>query len=351
METLATKYFAFWFLTVFGGGWTMPLGLPPAPEDPNVARIAPEKCLFYVSWAGTATADPKSKNQTEQLLAEPEVQRSLAVLTALLSHPASTVTLPPADLLDPDHVADRETALELAKIIAAHPGAVFVTEIKHGEAKDGTRENIGMFVAAGQDVEKLRAAFDQFRKEATTGETAPPANGQPNLPAKKKPTVKEVQIAGHTWYRFTASSIDAPFTCGFDGTDFIVGVGDGSVEEILKRRSQEPPAWLVNVRKQLPVERTSMVVYLNLKMALDQISADEAMPKTRDALRLLGLDKVSSVRLGLRPGRRDLHEQTLARDRWRAARPSVEPVLGPAATSGGLEADSAGCHAGVRDAV
>ena len=159
-------------------------GPAPGAGRPQRGARAPEKCLFYVSWAGTATADPKSKNQTEQLLAEPEVQRSLAVLTALLSHPASTVTLPPADLLDPDHVADRETALELAKIIAAHPGAVFVTEIKHGEAKDGTRENIGMFVAAGQDVENS-AAFDQFRKEATTGETAPPANGQPNLPARK----------------------------------------------------------------------------------------------------------------------------------------------------------------------
>ena len=56
METLATKYFSFLFLTIFGGGWTLPLGLPPAPEDPAVARMAPEKCLFYASWAGMAAA-------------------------------------------------------------------------------------------------------------------------------------------------------------------------------------------------------------------------------------------------------------------------------------------------------
>ena len=74
METLAAKYFSFLFLTIFGGGWTLPLGLPPGPEEPALARVAPAKCLFYASWAGMAAADAKSKNQTEQLLAEPEVQ-------------------------------------------------------------------------------------------------------------------------------------------------------------------------------------------------------------------------------------------------------------------------------------
>jgi hypothetical protein len=56
------------------------LGLPPAPEDPAVTRAAPEQCLFCVSWAGMAAPDPKSTNQTEQLLAEPEVQHFVAQL-------------------------------------------------------------------------------------------------------------------------------------------------------------------------------------------------------------------------------------------------------------------------------
>ena len=56
------------------GGLGLPFGVPPTPEDPKLARVAPEECLFYLSWAGTASPDPKSANQTEQLLAEPEVQ-------------------------------------------------------------------------------------------------------------------------------------------------------------------------------------------------------------------------------------------------------------------------------------
>ena len=87
----------------------------------------------------------------------------------------------------------------------------------------------------------------------------------------------------------------ATVTCGFQGTDFILGDRRRQLEEILKRRQQEPPAWLVDLRKQLPVERVSTVVYLNLKMLLDQMTADKAMPKTREALRRLGLDKLSAL--------------------------------------------------------
>ena len=67
-------------ILLFFGGFSLPLGLPPLPEDPMLSRVAPEECLGYVSWAGTATPDSKSTNQTEQLLAEPEVQALLAAI-------------------------------------------------------------------------------------------------------------------------------------------------------------------------------------------------------------------------------------------------------------------------------
>src|SRR5687768_12586110 len=57
-----------------GGGMGVPLGMPPLPEDPLFSRIAPEKCLWYLSWSGAAEPDAKSTNTTEQLLAEPEVR-------------------------------------------------------------------------------------------------------------------------------------------------------------------------------------------------------------------------------------------------------------------------------------
>src|SRR5262245_3820852 len=60
-------------LTMFGGVG-LPMGLPPLPPDAGIENSAPQQCLFYSSWAGTAEPDAKSTNQTEQLLAEAEVQ-------------------------------------------------------------------------------------------------------------------------------------------------------------------------------------------------------------------------------------------------------------------------------------
>ena len=65
-------------------GIGLPLGMPPLPEDPVWPRSRPEQCLFYAGWAGMAAPDPKSSNQTEQLLAEPEVQRLVAEAERLI---------------------------------------------------------------------------------------------------------------------------------------------------------------------------------------------------------------------------------------------------------------------------
>ena len=70
---------------LFFGGFSLPLGLPPLPEDPVISRVAPEECLAYMSWAGTATPDAKSTNQTEQLLAEPEVQKLLSAIDSAMT--------------------------------------------------------------------------------------------------------------------------------------------------------------------------------------------------------------------------------------------------------------------------
>src|SRR5690348_11536613 len=61
-----------------GGGIGLPPGTPPLPPDGVIENSAPESCLFYAGWAGTAEPDAKSPNHTEQLLAEQEVQEFLA---------------------------------------------------------------------------------------------------------------------------------------------------------------------------------------------------------------------------------------------------------------------------------
>jgi hypothetical protein len=64
--------------------WTSPLCLVPLPPDPAMQRLAPEECLFYYAWNGAAAPDAKSKNQTEQLLAEDEIRKYVSAIESEL---------------------------------------------------------------------------------------------------------------------------------------------------------------------------------------------------------------------------------------------------------------------------
>ena len=59
--------------SMFFSGFGMPMGIVPGEEDPYLSQIAPEDCVLYSSWSGTAPADP-AKNVTEKWIAQEEIQ-------------------------------------------------------------------------------------------------------------------------------------------------------------------------------------------------------------------------------------------------------------------------------------
>ena len=75
-------------IVLMGSGLGVPLGVPPQAPDPMLANIAPAECLYYSSWVGVAKPDAASANQTEQLLAEPEVKLFMEELQAIAQRAA-----------------------------------------------------------------------------------------------------------------------------------------------------------------------------------------------------------------------------------------------------------------------
>ena len=115
-----------WLLLFGGGGLPLPVSLPPLPEEPIMASVAPEECLWYLSWAGADKANPASKNQTEALLAEEEVQHFGAelerqIVAAIREHSRG-----------PDAIAAQEVP-KLAKVLLTRPAAMFVSDFKMGQ--------------------------------------------------------------------------------------------------------------------------------------------------------------------------------------------------------------------------
>jgi hypothetical protein len=249
------------------GGVGLPLGIPPAEEDPRLANVAPEKCTFYLSWAGMAEPDPESKNQTEQLLAEPELQR-------FIKHLDRAITAAIADNAnDETQKVVAETVPTIVKAILTKPGAAFVGEASLGIR--GIQVDGGLVVNTGEETENLKQAV--ARLEAAVG-----------------PMVRDVEVAGQTWKEFPMPEQAPRMLWGFQGTYMILGIGEDSVENILQRVRTDPPAWLTELRERLPVPRRSTVMHLNVRAALAFAMATAPQPEIRSVVEALGLSNVKS---------------------------------------------------------
>jgi hypothetical protein len=265
----ATSGFTVWaWLLIFGGGLPLPLSLPPLPEDPVMASVAPEECLWYLSWSGTAKADAASKNQTEQLLAEEEVQRFGAELehrtvAALREH------------AEGERAIVAQEVPKLAKIALTRPAALFVSDFKLGQS--GPDIQGGMIINLGDQTDDVKGSLDRL---ATL---LPPGNG----PAGK-------------WQRIPTPPGAPVVEWGIDGKYLIVGIGEGSADGIVARTKGTPPNWLVAIRKRLPVERPAIIHFLNIKkiVALVQEAGGPGRgvpPQVLDALGVNNLTSLASV--------------------------------------------------------
>ena len=84
----ATELFLFLVFSL-GGQTGLPLGVPPAPENPLILQFAPDECQFYSSWSATAPANSEG-NVTEQWMANPEIVASFNKLKSAIKTTATS---------------------------------------------------------------------------------------------------------------------------------------------------------------------------------------------------------------------------------------------------------------------
>ena len=254
------------------GGIGLPLGMPPLPEDPLMARVAPQECLWYWSWAGTAEPDPKSSNETEQLLAEPEIQNFLGRIEVELGKALNKGAGESAE--------SKTLAAEAPKVIKTlltRPAAVFIAKFDMKQNQPEVEAGLVVNLGAKSAVQEMDNSLRKLESVAFQG-------------AK----IEELKEGDTTWRRLPLPPGPPRIVWGIKGRYLIVSAGKTSPAEIVKRGSTQPPSWYSELRKQLPVERVSMVSYLNLEgvvASIPEASRAQAAP----ALRALGLHQFKSV--------------------------------------------------------
>ncbi len=257
-------------LFLLGGGFGLPSGIPPTEEAPLAAQVAPADCLFYTSWAGTGTPKADSPNQTEQLLAEREVQDFLVA--------GQKRMLDFVRLMAARQPGAEQTVKDVSKLLGlvqGKPGALYVSEFRFRTNGSPDVKGAGLLQLGDKTAE-----VEKLLKEL-----------QSRVPEGK---VSVVKIGSRDFHRIQLDEQTPAVTWGTDGEYLVVGLGDGALQELLKRKGGASPDWLKNIRARLSVPRVSSVTYVNVSGLMKLALAETRSPETRRALLASGLDKLGS---------------------------------------------------------
>ena len=243
MESVFSQIGPWIFFLTLGSGMGIPLGIPPAPDDPVMARLAPKECVFYTTWAATAPANPASKNQAEQLLAEPEVRQFLEHLEKWIRH---SITPPTTDAYS---TRLTDATFDWLLTTLRHQTTMFVSELKIKDKKVSAKG--GMVVALGADGaaatrlfhENVRGFFLNLNVEA----------------------LDVVRLDGRQWYRVKFNAELPTLMVGIKDSYLIVAVGEGSLDMIFQRMQQPAPKWLVDARRMANFQCPTGLSYVNLQ--------------------------------------------------------------------------------------
>ena len=253
-------------LMMFSGFFGIPVGVPPEPEDELLARVAPDECLYYTTWAGMAEPDPNSTNQTEQLLAEPEIQQLVDTVSQKLVEALRQQAGGGGDSPAAFFAAEGP---KLLKTLLTCPTAIFLSQMEMGP--DGPQIEAGMIISVGDDVDEIKAVLERLQSRMLGDQ------------------VREVDAAGATFYSFQPAPGAPSITWGTRGKYLILGLGDGSVDAMFERVRTEPPAWLTDLRERLPVDRVSTVTYVNVGKLIDTFLPMAPAPEIAQVVDALGL--------------------------------------------------------------
>lgn len=242
-------------------------------EDSVMSHIAPDQCLFYASWAGRGEMDPNSTNETERLMAEPEVQAFLSDIQKRLS---SIPALAMRNSSDMKRGLAKTLAPKVLSTLMSQPGAMFVTDVTPGQ--EGVSIEAAAVMKYGEDASSLvKSMVMMFESEDTKFE--------------------KVEISDREFFAFPVP--DAPITTklyfGAVGENVMIAMGKKTVESTLaKMKAKVTPKWLENLKTRAKIERRGSIGFWNIEAGVEKFApmmGEEGMK----IFSALGLNQIKSL--------------------------------------------------------
>ena len=240
----------FAFFLALGGSMGIPMGFPPGPEDPMMARLAPEDCLIYASWSGVAETDGDA-NPTEKWLSQPKSSKMLGKLRKAYR----------GYLLNQfEHVDEKvikianKLMIEVVDVASVQPTAFYLDDVEIVEGSTVKPHHGAFVIKLGDHEDTVVGLLDEFFRE---------------FELLKEPAshyaFEAEEVDGQRVLKISTGPNDVTMKVIVRDGYFIIGLGEGALDQVAKNMATEAPAWLTQLRQRLKVERISSVSYVNVK--------------------------------------------------------------------------------------
>lgn len=226
------------------GNIGVPLGVPPAEEVQRMSNVAPERCLFYASWATAGTPDP-GKNPTERWFAQPKIQAAKSlVFERLLRSAIFEIESDDREDYEPYARALVEIVAELSRQALQQATAIFVEQGEQLETLNG-----GCVIQLAQGTGDRIGELIRTLKES--------------LPPDWKP--RTFAVGDNQFFSFTYPHTTIELSIGVRGPFAIVGFGPDSIAKIEPRFDSPEPKWLSELKQKLAVERRCSISHIAIR--------------------------------------------------------------------------------------
>jgi len=276
MVTTTGAFGFVWLWTLLAGAVSPSMfGGAPLDLDPKLSAIAPKECLWYVSYAGMGPADPNSANQTEKLLAEPQVQRFAAEIES-----QAMLALRRAGGPRREQRVLASVAPKLIKAFLAQPMAMYVEDVRPGDG-GSVEVEAALVINAGDRKAEVESAVRELLALARD-------NGM---------LLGDADDASVKWHQIKTPPQAPEAWVGWQDDYLIVAVGKGTSAKVLKRMGGSAPPWLIKLREEHPLAREISTGYLNVAriLALVKPLVEAKDPQAWPAIERLGLTSVREL--------------------------------------------------------
>ena len=269
-------------------------------------QVAPDECLVYSAWSGAIPPEAGTTNEAKLLMAEPEIQNSLAKIKDKLAQlPLAAMRREP----EAKQAVMREFAPKLLDVLFSKPGVFFVesVEVKEEEVN----------VAAG-------IAF----------EYGPEVKKFPRQLARLLDGIAEIKSASKTNAIFELvlpeSRLKSPIYFAAQDNKLLFACGVSSMKRMLAAKSEasQPPEWLARLDQHHQIEEKTSVGYINsaavYPLLLD--SMGEEAEEFQRICQLLGLEQI--VTLSTANGYDEKGIESQARLSWKGEPKGLLTMLG-----------------------